>query len=81
MTCNHDNIHSFYREDETPAGLWACSDCGLKFEPLEIRKPMTDEAVMDIVDKVRASVAMDEARVAYRVARAIEAHHGIGSKV
>ena len=32
---------------------------------------------MDIVDAQQAKILMDEARVGYRVARAIEAAHGI----
>jgi hypothetical protein len=42
------------------------------------RQPLSDEQIMDIVDKERARVLMNEAKVAYRVARAIEAAHGIG---
>ena len=45
--------------------------------PAPARVPLTDEQIMDIVDKERARVLMNEARVAYRVARAIEAAHGI----
>ena len=43
-------------------------------------QPLTDEQVMDIVDVQRAKVAFDTARVGYRVARAIERAHGIGSE-
>lgn len=48
--------------------------------PAPARVPLTDEQIMDIVDKERARVLMNEARVAYRVARAIEAAHGIVDK-
>lgn len=41
------------------------------------RKPLTDEQIMSLVDAQRAKVSMDEARVGYRVARAIERAHGI----
>jgi hypothetical protein len=41
------------------------------------REPLTDEAVMDIVDVQRSKIAFDPARVGYKVARAIEAAHGI----
>jgi hypothetical protein len=41
------------------------------------RAPLTDEAVMDIVAVQLSKFAFDTARVGYRVARAIEAAHGI----
>jgi hypothetical protein len=44
------------------------------------REPLTDEAVMYIVDVERAKVAFDIAKVGYKVARAIEAAHGITGK-
>lgn len=37
MTCKHARIRSFVFEDTgEPAGLWACADCGHKFEPLNL---------------------------------------------
>ena len=47
--------------------------------PQHQHQPLTDEQVMYIVDVQRAKVAFDTARVGYRVARAIERAHGIGS--
>lgn len=40
-------------------------------------RPLTDEMIMDIVDRQRAKVSFDTARVGYKVARAIEAAHDI----
>ena len=40
-------------------------------------QPLTDKQIWDIVDVQRAKVAFDTTRVGYRVARAIEAAHGI----
>jgi hypothetical protein len=41
------------------------------------RAPLTDEAVMDIVAVQLSKFAFDTTRVGYRVARAVEAAHGI----
>jgi hypothetical protein len=44
------------------------------------RAPLTDEAVMDIVAVQLSKFAFDTTRVGYRVARAVEAAHGIKEK-
>lgn len=32
--CKHDHIKTWRLEDGTPAGLWSCVDCAMKFVPL-----------------------------------------------
>ena len=32
--CKHDRIQTWRIEDGTPAGLWSCVDCAVKFVPM-----------------------------------------------
>lgn len=45
MTCQHNHITTWQLEDGTPAGLWSCAYCRLKFEP--ITKSATGKAFED----------------------------------
>lgn len=42
MNCKHEQIQTWRTDDGTPV-MWSCVDCNHKFEPLVIRKPLTDE--------------------------------------
>ena len=32
--CKHDRIQTWRFDDGTPAGMWSCVDCAMKFVPL-----------------------------------------------
>ena len=76
MPCRHKQIQTWVFEDtQQPSGMWSCVDCGLKFEPIDQRKPMTDEEIDAIISNVLAATSP---RVGYRdIARAIEQAHNI----
>ena len=44
--CKHDRIQTWRIEDGTPAGLWSCVDCAVKFVPMSEleREKATPEA-------------------------------------
>ena len=50
--CKHAHIQTWRFEDSAEvAGLWSCTDCGRRFEPVAPvadRVPLTDERVLDI---------------------------------
>ena len=75
MTCEHFKITSSVFDDGSPASMWWCVACKLKFEPIKILKPLTnDEINLLWIDSTQ--VFGQDGQVA-RFARAIEAAHGI----
>jgi hypothetical protein len=90
--CKHQRIQTWRFEDSAElAGLWSCTDCGRRFEPVAAA-PVADHActtsaVVDRQPLADAQIAAlpvwapfvglwPEMRI--EIARAIEAAHGIG---
>ena len=37
--CKHRNLQTWhFADDDTPAGMWSCMDCGHKFVPLDLEQ-------------------------------------------
>ncbi len=70
-----------YLSSEPPPHPSVVASCRPLYTAPPQRTPLTCDQVMDIVDAERARVVNDEAKLGYRVARAIEAAHGIKEKV
>ena len=70
MPCRHKQIQTWVFEDtKQPSGMWSCVDCGLKFEPLNQRKPLTDEEI----DSLRSGYQSGRIGSFVGLCRAIEA--------
>ena len=77
--CKHAHIQTWRFEDSAEvAGLWSCTDCGRRFEPLAPvadRVPLTDDAILDAYCK---APDMRQYITAFKAgARFAEAAHGI----
>ena len=83
--CKHAHIQTWRFEDSAEvAGLWSCTDCGRRFEPVAPvvdRVPLTDERVLDIAGDFKSQYmhggTMFDEFDALGFVRAIEAAHGI----
>ena len=80
--CKHAHIQTWRFEDSAEvAGLWSCTDCGRRFEPVAPvadRVPLTDVQIDTALDVARVGELPDGWTYIERdIARAIEAAHGI----
>ena len=71
MTCQHKHITTWQLDDGTPAGLWSCAYCQVKFEPIKMLKPLSASKVTELCEHFTMEP--------YQV-RAIEQAHGIGGQ-
>ena len=81
--CKHAHIQTWRFEDSAEvAGLWSCTDCGRRFEPVAPvvdRVPLTDEQI-EAVWKAHVLPGFGDRQKFYSpivYAREIEAAHGI----
>lgn len=57
--CKHDRIQTWRIEDGTPAGLWSCVDCAVKFVPMsELEREKTSRQAAQVENEdLKARIA------------------------
>ena len=75
--CKHAHIQTWRFEDSAEvAGLWSCTDCGRRFEPvaaaLPAREPLTHDAARALFE-----LWYDDDDSGVEFVRMVEAAHGI----
>lgn len=56
--CKHPRIQTWrFKDSAEVAGLWSCTDCGRRFEPLTVAQPATDA-------QISAAIAAERERCA-----------------